>query len=123
MTMNKLFLFISLLIGINGFAFNDSETQFNDPKVGDVFVINKPSGQNFDHIKFPKSNIIRKRGGLANYGNIYGKHVVIKNVKTKNNGTICVQVKLQNGNKFFGYLNAVKVDFSKAIESGELSTL
>ena len=118
-----LILILSFLITINSFAFNVDETQFNNPKVGDVFVINKPSGMNFDHIKFPKSNVIRKRGGLANYQNIYGKHVIVKNVKTKNDGTVFVQVELQNGNKFFGYLNTVKVDFAKAIESGEMSIL
>lgn len=121
--MKKLILFLSFLVTINSVALNVDETQFNNPKVGDVFVINKPSGQKFDHIKFPKSNIIRKRGGLANYKNIYGKNVIVKNVKTKNDGTIFIQVELQNGNKFFGYLNTVKVDFAKAMLSGEITVL
>ena len=120
--MKKIILFLGLLFSGFGFAFN-GQTQDDLPKIGDVLIINEPTGQTYDHIKFPKLNIIVKRGGLANYKSVYGETVIVKNVMTKKDGKIYVQVESQKGKKFFGFLKTVNADYNKAITSGEMSIL
>lgn len=121
--MKNIVLFIGLLFSGLGFASNSQQTQENIPKIGDVLVINAPTGQTYDHIKFPKLNIIVKRGGLANYKSVYGETVIVKNVMPKKDGKVYVQVESQNGKKFFGFLKTVNADYNKAIASGEMSIL
>ena len=121
--MRKAFLFISLLFIANGYATNEHQTIDDIPMTGDVLVINQPSTTNYNHINFPKLNFIVKRGGVSNYKSVYGEHVVVKDVSTKNDGTVYVQLEPKNGKKFFGFLKRVKANYSEAIKSGELSTL
>jgi ribosomal protein S4E len=121
--MKKIILFLGLLFSGFVLASNGLQMQSNNPKVGDVLIINEPTGQAYDHIKFPKLNIIIKRGGLANYKSVYGETVIVKNVMTKKDGKVFVQVESQNGKKFFGFLKTVNADYNKAIASGEMSIL
>lgn len=121
--MKKIILFLSLMFSGYGFAFNGQQSQDNSPKIGDVLIINAPTGQTYDHIKFPKLNIVVKRGGLANYKSVYGEAVIIKNILTKKDGKVYIQLESQNGKKFFGFLKTVNADYNKALETGELSIL
>ena len=120
--MKKIILFVGLLFSGLGFALN-GQTQDDLPKIGDILIINEPTGQAYDHIKFPKLNIIVKRGGIANYKSVYGETVIVKNVMTKENGKVFVQLESQNGKKFFGFLKTVNADYNNAIASGEMSIL
>jgi len=95
----------------------------NEPKVGDVLVVNEPYAQTFNYINFPKPNILIKRGKVANYNSIYGNKVIIDDIKTKDDGNTYVILKKQDGSKFFGYLNSVKANYKKAITSKELKAL
>ncbi|MDG5491267.1 hypothetical protein [Psychroserpens sp. SPM9] len=102
-----------------GFCF--VATAQNEPKVGDVLEISEPYAQSFNHINFPKQNILIKRGKVANYNSVYGNKVVVEAIKTKDDGTTYVILKKQDGSKFFNYLTTVKANYQKAIDAGELS--
>nr|WP_321234123.1 hypothetical protein [uncultured Psychroserpens sp.] len=111
-------LLIALFIAICTISYSQEQ-----PKVGDVLEINKPYAQTFNHINFPKANILIKRGKVANYNSIYGNQVVISEIKTKNDGTTYVVLKKNDGTKFFGYLNEVKANYNKSLQSGELTII
>ncbi|MGB5821856.1 MAG: hypothetical protein WBG90_20400 [Saonia sp.] len=109
-------LFLFLVPNINAQDNSDLVT------VGDILVINQPSGTDFKHIFFPKKNFVIKRGGIADMKSIYGKKVVVSNVKTKDNGSIEVILKPKDGRKFFKALPSVKADLKNALIQGELKT-
>lgn len=113
--MKKL-LFTILFAGFFSISFAQ-ET----PKVGDVLEINEPYAQTFNHIFFPKANILKKRGTISGYKSVYGNNVVVSEVKAKKEGTTYVILKKKDGTKFFGYLTEVKANYTKSIEAGELS--
>lgn len=116
-----------LLFFAIGFAYaNDSNPLMNnqnEPLVGDVLVINATSNTNYNHIDFPKLNVIVKKGGLATYKPVHGNHVVIKEVETNKDGNVNVVLEKKDGSKFFGFVKQVKADYNKSISSGELSIL
>ena len=89
------------------------------PDVGDSLVINATNTQDYNYVKFPKPNILIKRGVVNRYKSVSGDTVVIE----KENGTINVILKKKDGTKFFGYLTTVKANYTKAIESKELVSL
>lgn len=109
------------------FAFANNSNSLIDnqnvPNVGDVLVINPTSNTNYNHIDFPKLNVIVKKGGIANYKSVHGDHVVVTDVKTKNDGNVHVVLEKKDNTKFFGITKHVKADYNKAISSGELSKL
>lgn len=109
-----------------GFTYaNDSspnDTQ-NTPVVGDILVINATSNTNYNYIDFPKLNVIVKKGGLATYKSVHGNHVVVTDVKTKNDGKVQVILEKKDSTKFFGIAKQVKADYNNALSSGELSIL
>ncbi|BAO77066.1 hypothetical protein WPG_2836 [Winogradskyella sp. PG-2] len=69
-----------LFLGFYFLSFSQSE-----PKVGDQLVINKSSTYNY--VKFPKLNILTKRGKVANYKSVYGNLVVVDEVITTTDGS------------------------------------
>jgi hypothetical protein len=93
------------------------------PKVGDVLVINEPNSQNYNHIKFPRLNILAKRGKVANYKSVIGSHVVIKEVIKTDDDTFKVVLKKKDGAAFFGYLKTVKANYNRAIDSKEFAPI
>lgn len=95
----------------------------NQPNVGDELMIKAPNGQTYNHIKFPKPNILIKRGKVGNYKSIYDNTVVIDEVLTKDDGTAYVILKKKDGTKFFGFLSKVKANYAKAIGAKELKVL
>ena len=103
--------------------FNPILNNQNEPIVGDILVINATSNTNYNHIDFPKLNVIVKKGGVANYKSVHGHHVVVTDVKTKNDGNVHVVLEKKDNTKFFGITKQVKADYNKAISSGELSKL
>ncbi|MDO5980723.1 hypothetical protein [Flavivirga spongiicola] len=95
----------------------------NKPEIGDELVINAPSRTNYNHIDFPKLNFLVKRGKPANYKSVYGNKVVVKNIINDDNGNIYVILEKKNGKKFFGFLNKVKANYNKSLESKELTVI
>lgn len=108
-------LFFTLLFC--GFCFVLSAQ--SSPNVGDELVINET--QSYRYVKFPKLNILVKRGKVANYKSVYGNTVVVDEVTTNDDGTKCVTLKKKDGSKFFGLKTKVKANYAKAIDAGELS--
>jgi len=92
----------------------------SQPQVGDVLEVNAPKGEHYNHIDFPRLNILVKRGKLASYKPVINNKVLIDNVFTKENKTYVV-LKKKDGTKFFGLQTAVEADYQKALESGELT--
>lgn len=105
------------------FANNDKLPNQNNPQVGDVLVINSPSGTQYNHISFPKLNMIAKRGKVANYKSVHGNHVVVKEVTTESNGNTYVILEKKDDSKFFGFLKEVKANYAKSLNSGEISVV
>ncbi|WP_415189676.1 hypothetical protein [Psychroserpens sp.] len=113
--MKKLFftlLFLGLCISVNA---------QDQPKIGDKLEINEPYGQQYQYIKLPNLNILKKRGVVNNYKSIYGNKVVIEDIKTKKNGTTYVILKKEDGSKFFNFLSQIEASYKKSIDAGELS--
>ena len=96
-----------------------SVTAQNQPKVGDELVVNESHAYTF--VKFPKPNILIKRGKVANYKSVHGDTVVIDEVITRKDGSTDVILKKKDGSKFFGLKEKVKANYAKAIDAGELS--
>ncbi|WP_445957148.1 hypothetical protein [Yeosuana sp.] len=122
--MKKICILLFLISGFT-FAYNAEvlKPELNEPKVGDVLVINESSGNTYNHIFFPKLNFIVKRGGQATYKSVHGNYVIIKNVTKKENGDIYVVLEKKNGGKFFSYLKKVKANYTKSLNSGEMSLI
>ena len=111
--MKKLF-FALLFLGLY-FTMNAQ----NQPKVGDELIIK--ASQSYNYVKFPKLNVLTKRGKVANYKSVYGSKVVIDEVITKGDGSIYVILKKKDGSKFFGLKTTVKANYFKSIDAGELT--
>ncbi|UJH90766.1 hypothetical protein LZ575_18715 [Antarcticibacterium sp. 1MA-6-2] len=90
-------------------------------EVGTIVTIEKPSGQEFQHIHFPKKNFIIKRGGIVNYKREFGNEVEIVSLETKKDGIRQARLKRGDGKKFFQSHTSVLVDLDKAIAAGEIS--
>lgn len=93
----------------------------DQPKIGDILEINQPYGQQYQYVKLPKPNILKKRGVVDNYKSVYGNKVVVEDIKTKKNGTTYIILKKEDGSKFFGFLSTIKASYEKSIDAGELS--
>ncbi|RXG14269.1 hypothetical protein DSM03_101386 [Leeuwenhoekiella aestuarii] len=89
-------------------------------KAGDVLKIASPSTSSFEHINFPKSNFIIKRGGIANYRSLINKEIEVTEVTEENGCVAQVDVKLKDGKKFFNTVETVRVDLKKALDAGEI---
>lgn len=117
----------SLILFVVGFTFasnsNVIEIKQNDPKVGDVLIINSPSGNTYKHIDFPRLNIIAKRGGIGNYKSVNGNHVIIKEVINNENGTTKLVIERKDKIKFFGFLKQVEANYTESLANGEISKI
>ncbi|MEO1030462.1 hypothetical protein [Winogradskyella sp.] len=113
--MKKLF-FTLLFLGFCFIALGQ-----NEPKVGDVLIIERPSSHVYNYVKFPKLNTLTKRGKVANYKSVKGNIVVIDEIIEGKDGSTDVVLKKKDGTKFFGYLTTVKANYAKSIKAGEIS--
>ena len=89
----------------------------NAPQIGDELIINATETNAYNHIKFPKPNILIKRGVVTRYKSVSNETVVISDVITKKDGSSYVVLKKKDGTKFFGFLSKVKANYNKAIEA------
>ncbi|QXP60828.1 hypothetical protein [Olleya sp. HaHaR_3_96] len=94
----------------------------NQPTVGDALVVQTPSGESYNHIDFPRLNILVKRGKLASYSPVIDNTVIVEEVITKDNATYVI-IKKKDGTKFFGFQASAEVNYEKALASGELTVV
>ena len=113
--MKKLIFLACLSIGILQ-AQDSKKLNSENVSVGDVIAIGAPSGKTYQHILFPKTNFILKKGGNPNYKKIKGLQVTVTNREEKNSKTI-ITIKRKDGKKFFNSLNTVNVDLEEAIKN------
>ncbi len=90
------------------------------PEIGDILIISKIKNDNYKFIKFPKPNILHKRGAIADYSKIYGAEVVITEVKENKFGRLDVKLVRTDEKKFFNKIKSVSANYFKAIDFGEL---
>ena len=95
----------------------------NEVKVGDVFEIGTPKSKTYQHIDFPRPNLIIKRGGIVNYKRVQGKKVVVTSVKEKKDGSARIIIRRIDGGRFLGSHMMVAANFDEAVKSGELQML
>jgi len=91
------------------------------PKVGDVLTIKEPSGQFYNHVSFPRLNILVKRGKVASYKPVIGNTVVVDKVIIDDDNKAYVILKKKDGTKFFGLKTTVKANYLRALKSGEIA--
>lgn len=120
--MKKIFYLLLLTFS---FSFannpNSSDLNQNEPKVGDILLINSTSNIKYNHIDLPKLNIIAKRGHAANYKSIHGNRVVVTEIMSSKNGETEIRFENENKSLFFRYLKNIEANYYKSIDSGELS--
>ena len=109
-----------LIIAAFLFGFYFISSAQTAPKVGDILKINEPYAQTFNHVFFPKTNFLKKRGIISRYKSVYDAMVVVSEVQEKNGDTY-VTLSKKDGTKFFNYLTEVKANYKNSIDSGELS--
>ncbi|MBW1298032.1 hypothetical protein [Aquimarina litoralis] len=116
--MKKL-IFLALLSMSIMHAQDSKKLDSNSIAVGDMITIGSPSGKSYQHILFPKTNFIIKKGGTTNFKKLKGLQAVITEREEKKSKTI-VTIKRKDGKKFLNSLNSIKVDLKKAIEAKEI---
>ncbi|QLE01041.1 hypothetical protein HX109_05480 [Galbibacter sp. BG1] len=110
-----------LFIAVFSFFAFAVQAQDKEVKVGDVLKINSISEQTYNHIDFPRKNIIIKRGGVPNFKSVYNNEVVVTDVATNNDGEQVATLKRTDGRKFFTSFPSVKANVTKAIAAEELT--
>ena len=91
-------------------------------EVGDIIQIAQPSfGDTYRYVKFPKKNIIIKRGGVATYKMMPGEQVVITKIKTNKRGNTKVTVERSNGKRFFNIKKEIDIYAEKALAAEEIN--
>ncbi len=116
----KKILFFTLLAFLTLEVQSNTNPTQNTIEVGDVLTIGNPSAQKYQHIKFPKTNFIIKKGGIPNYKALAGSNVTVTYVEKKEDGTTVITLKKEDGKKFFNTITVVKADFEKALEEKEI---
>lgn len=89
-------------------------------RTGDVLEMSKPSANRFKHVNMPQSNLVIKKGGIANFKSISGKEIVITKIESENDCTTKLWVKRKDGKKFFNTAHEVTIDLERAVEAGEV---
>lgn len=88
--------------------------------VGDIFVLGKTDGAQYEHIITPRKNIIIKRGGIADMKQVAGLEVEVTAFTYDSSGNALVTLRRTDGGTFFRAFREIKARFEPAIESGEL---
>ena len=98
------------------------QSQQNDPLVaeGDVLTLSQPSGSDYQHIDFPKKNIIIKRGAIPNFNGLIGEKLIVEEIETDKSGKTIAVLRRKDGRNFFRFYPRVKADIAKALANGEV---
>ncbi|TLP75633.1 hypothetical protein ES765_14940 [Maribacter sp. ACAM166] len=86
---------------------------------GTILTLGTANAAGYQHIDFPRKNIIIKRGAIANFNNLEGQKVVVTKVSSQN-GNTAVTLKRKDGRNFFRFWPTITADFEKALVNKEL---
>ena len=118
--MKKLIPFYGLLI-FGFLVLNGNAQSLSSPSDSvEVYKISTTSNGNYEHIHFPRKNIIIKKGGVPNYKKVAGQKVKVKSIKEKKDGTRVGTLELVSGKRFFGSHKYIDVNLDEAIKNQEL---
>ncbi|WP_282143493.1 hypothetical protein [Cellulophaga baltica] len=115
--MKSLLTFIFMAMCTIGGHSQETATHLEE---GTVVILASPNGENYKHIDFPKKNIIMKKGAIADFNNLVGTKLVIKDYKATNDHNQVASLMRQDGKPFFRFFSSVDANIERAIESGEL---
>ncbi|NNK83637.1 MAG: hypothetical protein HKO92_10985 [Flavobacteriaceae bacterium] len=100
----------------------NAQNNASEINIGDKLIIGKLTNGTFQSITLPKRNFIVKRGGIANYKSVENNIVVVTNIEKDKNGNTIVELKRNNGKRFFNTHKTIKANLQEALDSGELKT-
>ena len=89
-------------------------------EVGDKFVVGKSEGAQYEHLLFPRKNIIIKRGGIADMKQVAGLEVEVTGLTYDSSGNALVSLRRTDGGKFFRSFAEIKARHESAVAEGEL---
>ncbi len=112
--MKKTFLVLSLFAS---FAMLNAQENEHTIKEGSVLTLGEPSANGYQHIDFPRKNMIIKRGAIANFNGLIGQKVIVKKMGSHNSSTL---LERQDGRPFFRFYPKVASNVEKALAAGEL---
>ena len=115
--MRKSIVFVAFLFC--AISFQAQSTGYNIT-AGDILVLGQPSGSKYAHIEFPRKNTILKRGAIADFKSLIGKHLVVQRIETGKNDADVVILIRKDGLNFFRFFPEAKANVYKAFEAGEL---
>ncbi|NAS12684.1 hypothetical protein [Poritiphilus flavus] len=95
----------------------ESELQFSE---GQVFVLGTPTGQDYQHIHFPRKNFLIKKGAIPRMKDLPGTQVYVDQVNYGRSGSAEIVLKRKDGRKFFRVLRSVKASADEALQAGEI---
>lgn len=87
---------------------------------GDIVTLGAPHGTDYQHIDFRRKNIIIKHGAIPNFKALIGKKLVVERIERDKNGKALALMRRKDGLNFFRFYPTVRVEISKALESGEI---
>lgn len=89
-------------------------------EVGDIFVLGKKEGAQYEHLVLPKKNIIIKRGGIADMKQIAGLEVEVTAFSYDSSGNALISLRRTDGGAFFRAFREIKARHEPAVQEGEL---
>jgi hypothetical protein len=90
---------------------------------GDILTVGSPSGSTYQHIDFPRKNIIIKRGAIADFNNLLEIKVIVEHMAANKDGSTEVVLKRKDGHNFFRFYPFITANLDKALEKAELKVL
>jgi len=115
----KNLLFIAFLSIVTMNAQESKKTSADTIAVGDVITLGAPSGQQYEHILFPRPNFIIKKGGTTNFKRLQGLKVIVTN-KEETDGKTNITIKRKDGKKFLNSIQIVKAHLEAALDAKEI---
>ncbi|MGB5437128.1 MAG: hypothetical protein WBM98_14630 [Maribacter sp.] len=114
--MRKSAIMIAFLFSIGMLHAQDNSSVIEK---GTVLTLGNVTASSYQHIDFPRKNIIIKRGAIADFNNLEGRKVFVEEIVTAN-GKTKVTLKRKDGRNFFRFWPTVTSDIEMALAKGEL---
>lgn len=118
--MHKVFLFVMVFIAIPILSAQAPSTALDE---GDLVTLDIPLGSEYQHLDFPRKNIIIKRGAIPNFNNLIGEKLVVARILTDKYGRTRALLKRKDGLNFFRFYPSVTADLEKALADGEIKAI